>query len=60
MLTSAGPKKEPMATPSICQYMTLLKLNSTDLVAVCISSIKSSSGKNRAIGHCYKGRQHKY
>ena len=30
MLASIGPKEEPMVTPSICQYMTLLKLNSTD------------------------------
>ena len=49
MLASAGPKVEPMVTPSICLYMTLLKFNLTDLVAVWMSSIKSSRGKDEAI-----------
>jgi len=33
MLANAGPSGEPMATPSICRYMLLLKLNSTEVVA---------------------------
>ena len=49
MLANTGPKEEPMATPSICPYIALLKLNSTDLVAVCISSIKTSHGEDRAL-----------
>ena len=49
MLASAGPKEEPMDTPSICWYITLLKLNSTDLVAVCISSIKISCEEDGAV-----------
>ena len=38
MLASAGPYEKPMATPLICRYMILSKLNSTDLVAVCMST----------------------
>ena len=34
-----------MATPSICRYMLLLKLNSTEEVASCINSTKMSCGK---------------
>ena len=49
MLASAKTKEEPIATPSICRYMTLLKLNLTNLVAVCMSSIKTSRGKDGAI-----------
>ena len=44
MFANAGPRGEPMATPSICQYM-LLKLNSTEEVASCINSTKMSRGK---------------
>ena len=37
----AGPRGLPIATPSICLYVMLLKLNSTEVVAVFISSIKT-------------------
>ena len=49
MLASAGLKGEPMATPSVCRYITLLKLNLTDIVTVCISPIKTLRGKDEAI-----------
>ena len=45
MLASAGPKGGPMATPSICWHITLLKLNSKDLVVVCISLKKLNAEK---------------
>jgi len=45
MFANAGPSGEPMATPSICRYMLLLKLNSTEEVASCINSMKMSRGK---------------
>ena len=41
MFARAGPKKLPIVTPSICLYLILLKLNSTKVVAVFISSIKT-------------------
>ena len=37
MLARAGPSGLPMATPSICLYMILLKLNFTKLVAMFMS-----------------------
>ena len=46
MFANAGPSGEPMATPSICRYMLLLKLNSTEEVASCINSMKMSRGKD--------------
>ena len=46
MFATAGPSGEPMATPSICRYMLLLKLNSTEEVASCINSTKMSCGKD--------------
>ena len=46
MFANAGPSGEPMATPSICRYMLLLKLNSTEEVAICINSTKMSRGKD--------------
>ena len=49
MLPSTGPKGEPMATPSICWYVMMLKLNSTALVTVCISSIETSCRKDGAL-----------
>ena len=49
MLASAGSKGGPMATPSICWHITLLKLNSKDLVVVCISLKKTKRGKDGAI-----------
>ena len=49
MLASVRPKRELMATPSIGWYITLLKLNSTDLVAVCMSSMKTLRGIERAL-----------
>ena len=46
MFANAGPSGEPMATPWICRYMLLLKLNSTEEVASCIDSTKMSRGKD--------------
>jgi len=46
MFANAGPSGEPMATPSICRYMLLLKLNSTEEVPSCINSTKMSRGKS--------------
>ena len=46
MFANAGPSGEPMATPSICRYMLLLKLNSIEEVASCINSTKMSRGKD--------------
>ena len=45
MFANAGPSGKPTATPSICRYMLLLKLNSTEEVASCINSTKMSRGK---------------
>jgi len=47
MFANAGPSGEPVATPSICRYMLLLKLNSTDEVASCINSTKMSRARKR-------------
>ena len=38
MLAKAGPSGEPIAMPSICRCMLLLKLNSIKEVASCINS----------------------
>ena len=46
MFANAGPNGEPIATPSICRYMLLLKLNSTEEVASCINSTKMSRGND--------------
>jgi len=46
MFANAGPSGEPMATPSICRCILLLKLNSTEEVASCINSMKMSHGKD--------------
>ena len=40
---------EPIATPSICRCIMLLKLNSTEEVAVCISSTKTARGKGGGV-----------
>ena len=40
MLAYAEPSSEPIATPSICWCMLLLKLNSTEEVASCFNSTK--------------------
>ena len=45
MLARDGPRGEPIATPSICRCIILIKLNSTEEVAVCISSTKTARGK---------------
>ena len=44
MLAKAGPSYDPIATPSVCLYMVLLKLNSTEDVVLLINSIKKSFG----------------
>jgi len=41
-----GLSGEPMATPSICRYMLLLKLNSTEEVASCINLTKMLRGND--------------
>ena len=46
MFANARPSGELMATPSICRYMLLLKLNSTEEVASYINSTKMSRGKD--------------
>ena len=40
---------EPIATPSICRCIVLLKLNSTEELAVCISSTKTARGKRGGV-----------
>ena len=44
MLAKAGPSGDPIATPSVCLYMVLLKLNSTEDVALFINSTNTSFG----------------
>ena len=44
IFTNAGPNHEPIATPSVCLYIVSLKLNSTDDVALSISSINTAWG----------------
>ena len=44
MLAKAGPSDDPIATPSVCLYMVLLKLNSTEDVALFINSTNTSFG----------------
>ena len=42
MLAKAGPSNEPIATPSVCSNMVLLKLNSIPDAALFITSIKTA------------------
>ena len=49
MFAKAGPSGEPIATPSICRCMLLLKLNSTEEVASCINWTKMLRGKDGVI-----------
>ena len=49
MLARDEPRGEPIATPSICQCIILLKLNSTEEVAVCISSTKTTREKGGGV-----------
>ena len=44
MLAKAGPSGDSVATPSVCLYMVLLELNSTEDVALFINSTNSSFG----------------
>ena len=44
MFANAEPSGEPIATPSVCLYIVSLKLNSTDDVALSISSINTAWG----------------
>ena len=44
MLAKAGPSDDAIATPSVCLYIVLLKLNSTEDVALFINSTKRSHG----------------
>ena len=44
MLAKAGTSGDPMATSSVCLYMVLLKLNSTEDVALFINSTNTSFG----------------
>ena len=48
MFANAGPSGEHIATPSICLYIVLLKLNSTDDVALSISAINTAWGMGGA------------
>ena len=45
MFEKDGPRGELILTPSICQCIILLKLNSAEEVVVCISSTKIARGK---------------
>ena len=59
MFTNAGPSGEPIATPSVCLYIVSLKLNSTDDVALSISSIDTAWGMGGAEeGSLYKASAH--
>ena len=49
MLARDEPGGEPIATPSICRFIISLKLNSTEEVAVCISSTKITQGKEGGV-----------
>ena len=42
--SNAGPSGKPIATPSVCLFIVSLKLNSTDDVALSISSINTAWG----------------
>ena len=44
MLAKAGPRGDPIPTLSVCLYMMLLKLNSTENVALFINSTNTSFG----------------
>ena len=44
MFANAGPSGEPIATPFVCLYIVSLKLNSTDGVALSLSSINTAWG----------------
>ena len=44
MLAKAGPSGDPIATPSVCLFIVLLKLNSTEDVALFINSTNTSFG----------------
>ena len=56
MLAKAGPSGDPIATPSVCLYMVLLKLNSTEDVALFINSTNTSFGMTgRELGLVVEG-----
>ena len=42
MLAKAGPSGDLVATPSVCLYILLLKLNSTEDVVLFINSTNTS------------------
>ena len=44
MFAKAGLSGHPTATPSVCLYIMLLKLNSTEDVALFINSTSTSFG----------------
>ena len=48
MFANAGPSGESITTPSVCLYVVSLKLNSTDDVALSISSINTAWGMGGA------------
>ena len=48
MLANAGPSSEFIATPSVCSYIVPLTLNSTNDVALSISSINTTWGMGGA------------
>ena len=43
-VAKAGPSGDPIATPSVCLYIVLVKLNSTEDVAFFIYSTNTSFG----------------
>ena len=43
-MTWAGPSEEPQATPSICLYIPMMKVNSTDIEAAVFNLVKNVLG----------------
>ena len=59
ILAKAGPRGLPIATPSFCWYISLLKLNSIERVAVSIGSMNTSSGNGELLSLLrYKASAH--
>ena len=61
MFTIAGPSGEPMATPSICPYMLLLKLNSLRKWPAALIRRRCHVEKMAAVRRCYcTGRRRRF
>ena len=52
MLAKAGTSGDPIATPFVCLYIELLKLNSTENVALFINSTNTSFGMSGCKSNC--------